>query len=308
MIAFGPVPSRRLGNSLGINNIPPKYCSYSCIYCQLGRTNSMQAERTEFYMPGHVIDSVSESIGKYDGKIDYLTFVPDGEPTLDINLGSEIKALKELEIKIAVITNSSLLWMEDVREELALADWVSVKLDSVTKDTWHRIDRPHGRLKLEKILTGIKDFSDIYEGELVTETMLIDGLNNTEKELEQIAEFIETLSYKMRYVSIPIRPPAEEWVRTPSPEKMNMAYQIFTSYSLDTELLTGYEGNEFSLTGNAKDDILAITSVHPMRDDAVKEFLNKAGEPELINNLVNEGKMVEIQYKGHQFYLRNLNH
>jgi wyosine [tRNA(Phe)-imidazoG37] synthetase (radical SAM superfamily) len=110
MIAFGPVPSRRLGHSLGINNIPPKICTYSCVYCQVGRTINMQVKRKSFYKPEEVIHEVVKKIreAKNIGEpVDYLTFVPDGEPTLDVNLGNEIELLKTLGIKIAVITNSS---------------------------------------------------------------------------------------------------------------------------------------------------------------------------------------------------------
>jgi len=113
MIAFGPVPSRRLGNSLGINNIPPKTCTYSCVYCQLGRTNKMQVERHIFYNPQNILRAVQDKVNKVKETgvpIDYLTFVPDGEPTLDINLEYEIDLLKFLGIKIAMITNGSLIW------------------------------------------------------------------------------------------------------------------------------------------------------------------------------------------------------
>ncbi|MFO7742846.1 MAG: radical SAM protein, partial [Anaerolineae bacterium] len=133
MIAFGPVPSRRLGRSLGINNIPPKICTYSCAYCQLGRTIKMEVERRPFYEPEDILRHVQDKVEKSEGAgeaIDYLTFVPDGEPTLDANLGHEIELLQPLGIKIAVISNASLVWREDVREELGQADWVSLKVDA----------------------------------------------------------------------------------------------------------------------------------------------------------------------------------
>ena len=121
---------------LGINNIPPKICSYSCIYCQIGRTDSMSISRKEYYSPNQIFDEVGKKVTKLrnsNEQVDYLTFVPDGEPTLDINLGKEIELLKQLGIKIAVITNSSLLWDENVRKNLMNADWVSVKIDSVNE-------------------------------------------------------------------------------------------------------------------------------------------------------------------------------
>ena len=152
LIAFGPVPSRRFGQSLGINNIPPKICTYSCIYCQLGRTNNQIVQREYFYKPKEINHTVKDKIkeAKERGEtIDYLTFVPDGEPTLDINLGKEIELLKTLDIRIAVITNASLLWRKDVRDELRKADWISLKIDAVSQSIWHRTNRPHGSLKKE---------------------------------------------------------------------------------------------------------------------------------------------------------------
>jgi wyosine [tRNA(Phe)-imidazoG37] synthetase (radical SAM superfamily) len=126
MMTFGPVPSRRLGRSLGINNIPHKTCTYSCVYCQVGRTRRFQLERAEFYEPEAIAREVRKRTAKLrelgEG-IDYLTFVPDGEPTLDLNLASTIELLKPLGIRVAVITNGSLLGREDVRATLMGADW-----------------------------------------------------------------------------------------------------------------------------------------------------------------------------------------
>jgi wyosine [tRNA(Phe)-imidazoG37] synthetase (radical SAM superfamily) len=183
MIAFGPVPSRRLGRSLGINNIPPKICTYACVYCQLGRTIKMRVERDAFYEPEEILRDVRGKVEKARGAgeaIDYLTFVPDGEPTLDLNLGRAIDLLKPLGIKIAVITNSSLMWHEDSREALMQADWVSLKVDAVREDIWRRVDRPHGTLQLASIQDGILGFAKTYTGHLVTETMLVEGINDGE--------------------------------------------------------------------------------------------------------------------------------
>ena len=176
MIAFGPVPSRRLGRSLGINNIPPKVCTYSCVYCQVGRTLKMQVERQAFYAPQEVTQAVRDGIeraGKASEPIDYLTFVPDGEPTLDVNLGREIALLRSLGVPVAVISNGTLIWRDDVRADLMAADWVSLKVDATREEVWRGIDRPHGHLRLSAILEGMLEFAQVYEGDLVTETMLV---------------------------------------------------------------------------------------------------------------------------------------
>jgi wyosine [tRNA(Phe)-imidazoG37] synthetase (radical SAM superfamily) len=175
-LAFGPVPSRRLGRSLGINNIPPKRCTYSCVYCQLGHTVRLQVDREPFYRPERILDQVRdrvESVREKGERVDYITFVPQGEPTLEVNLGREIEALKPLGIKVAVISNGSLVWKEDVREALQNADWVSLKVDTVGEETWRRVNRPHGRLELKAILEGMLSFARDYDGALATETMLV---------------------------------------------------------------------------------------------------------------------------------------
>ena len=140
--------------------------------------------------------------------------MPDGEPTLDVNLGREISLLKHVGIPIAVITNASLLWREEVKEDLLVADFVSLKIDAVSIDLWRRINRPHKDLKLDTILDGVKQFAKSFEGILVSETMLIDSVNY-EDELERIANFLEGLvKLDKAYIAIPTRPPAEMWGKT----------------------------------------------------------------------------------------------
>jgi len=307
-IAFGPVPSRRLGRSLGINNIPPKICTYSCVYCQVGKTLNMQVERREFYRPEKIfldVDQKAKDAGRRGESIDYLTFVPDGEPTLDLRLGEEIKLLRKLKLKIAVITNSSLIWRTDVRDELCEADWVSLKIDALSPDVWRKVNRPHGSLRLDQILQGISEFARAFRGYLVTETMLVHGVNDRPGEIEKISNFLAGLKPQKNYIAVPIRPPAETWVKPPDEHSVNQAYQAFKEKSVDTEYLIGYEGNAFAFTGNAEEDLLSIMSVHPMREDAVDEFLIKAGvDRTLVRRLVKENKLAETRYKGKIFYLR----
>jgi wyosine [tRNA(Phe)-imidazoG37] synthetase (radical SAM superfamily) len=308
MIAFGPVPSRRLGRSLGINNIPPKVCSYSCAYCQVGRTSEMRVERRPFYPPQNILDDVVDKVKmsrELGLAMDYLTFVPDGEPTLDANLGREIEMLKPLGIKIAVISNSSLIWDREVREELSKADWISLKVDAVNEKAWRRINRPHRALRLEEILDGILEFSRRYQGQLATETMLVKGVNDDQRSLQQIADFLAMVQPAKAYLSVPTRPPAEDWVRPPLDDSINLAYQIFCRRLEQVELLVRYEGNLFALTGDVEQDLLSITAVHPMREEAVKKFLEQAGKGwDAAQRLIDAGQLVETQYGGQRFYLR----
>ncbi len=311
MKVYGPVPSRRLSKSLGVNNIPPKICSYSCVYCQLGSVPGTSTKRKAFYSPEELASQVKEKIKEAkekNNRIDYICFVSDGEPTLDINIGNEIDLLKPLGIKIAVITNSSLLFREDTRKDLRKADWVSLKIDAVSKEIWKKINRPHRSLDLEKILEGICEFAKDFQGELATETMLIYGINDNCKEIQKIASFLFCLQPDKAYLSVPIRPPAEEWIKTPPEETINRAYQIFNKKLKAVEYLIGYEGNEFASTGNTEEDILSITSVHPMREDAIDELLKKNNKGwDMIEKLIKEKKITATEYNGKRFYLRRFN-
>lgn len=309
MRIFGPVPSRRLGKSLGINNVRPKTCSYSCVYCQLGITEKMQLKREEFYTVQELQNELEKTLKNLDQRkedLDYITFVADGEPTLDKNLGKSLKMIKEITgVKTAVISNASLIARKEVREELKNADWVSLKCDAFSEEVWHKVDRPHGKLDLSKIQEGMKEFSKEYEGEFLTETMLIKGINDTKEELNKIADFIAQLNTDSSYVAIPTRPPAEEGVEGPSPEKINMAVQIFKEKGIKTEYLIGYEGNEFSSTGNLREDLLNITSVHPLKEEAVEELIRKCDSDwNEVEKLIEEEKIVRTKFKDENYYVR----
>jgi wyosine [tRNA(Phe)-imidazoG37] synthetase (radical SAM superfamily) len=310
MRVFGPVPSRRLGASLGINNIPPKVCTYSCIYCQIGKTITLQCDRQAFYEPDDLAREVKEKVHevrKNKIPIDYLSFVPDGEPTLDSNLGTIIERIRPLHIKIAVITNGSLIDRKDVREDLQKADLVSLKLDAARRKTWLRIDRPHKSLDQKAILDGMLEFKAIFKGEIITETMLCKGINDSDEEIKGIADFLQLLKPAKSYISIPTRPTAVKGILPASDEALNAAYQIFTQNVDNVEYIIGYEGNEFGFSGNVEEDLLSITSVHPMREEAVREYLKKAGADwRVITDLIQRNSLIELKYQGKNFYMRKL--
>ncbi|MBN1389840.1 MAG: radical SAM protein [Candidatus Thermoplasmatota archaeon] len=310
-IAYGPVPSRRLGRSLGINNIPPKFCSYSCIYCQLGRTKDMRIERRRFYGPERIFHDVEAqvmAVNEMGGPIDHLTFVPDGEPTLDIDLGREIEMVRDLGYPVAVITNSSLLGDEGVSEDLSGADLVSVKVDSVDEGIWKKVNRPHGSIGLKDIMDGLMDLSGSFKGSLITETMLVKGVNDSKEQAVKTAEFIRGLDPKMAYITVPIRPPAEDSVEVPPDETILRVIREYSSRKLRVAALTDREFGDFTYTGDVKNDILAITSVHPMREDSVREMVERSGEGwEMIDEILDVGSLTMMEYQGVRFYRRKFN-
>lgn len=308
MIPFGPVPSRRLGRSLGINHIPPKVCTYSCVYCQVGRTTRLRTLRRAFRDPvdvARVVERRLEAAGRAGERVDYLTFVPDGEPTLDLGLGPMIRALRPLGVPIAVITNGSLLDREDVRGDLAEADWVSIKVDTVDSERWCQVNRPHGRLQLASILDGMHAFAADFAGRVATETMLLAGINDGETELRATASFIGGLRVHRAYLAVPTRPPAERWVRPAPAESVARAYEVFRGLAGKVELLVGYEGDEFAATGDPRQDLLSITAVHPMREQAVVRLLRQTGASwRVVDDLVRCGELVRVTYGGHSYVLR----
>jgi wyosine [tRNA(Phe)-imidazoG37] synthetase (radical SAM superfamily) len=269
----------------------------------------MQKKRQAFYEPTEILRAVQNKVQatmKAGETIDYLTFVPDGEPTLDVNLGEEIRLLKPLGIPIAVISNASLIWQGEVRQGLREADWVSLKMDAVAEGVWRRIDRPHKGLDLTSILAGALDFAHSFQGELMTETMLVRGVNDTEAHISQVADFLSQLGPATAYLAISTRPPAEKWAQPPEEDTTNRAYQILNEKVDNVEYLIGYEGNAFASTGDARDDLLSITAVHPMREDAVGALLERAeADWTVVDQLVDQEQLIEAESGGHKFYLRS---
>lgn len=293
-----------------MNNIPPKHCTYSCVYCQIGKTINIDIRRKSFYDPEVIVNEVISKARRTSP--DIITFVPDGEPTLDINLGAEIRGIKDaIETPVAVITNSSLLFMEDVREDLSNADLVSIKVDSVNERVWKLVNRPHPSLELENVLKGIEEFSDSYEGELISETMLVKGLNDSREEIEEVGNFLSLLNISRAYIGVPIRPPAEPWVQIPEEQVLSDAYNIFRDIlddSVRVELLTGYEGPGFKVEEDPIKYLEATTAVHPVRLDYAEEILRKKGYSpnDVIQDLLDGGVLVITSYRNKKFLVRKL--
>jgi wyosine [tRNA(Phe)-imidazoG37] synthetase (radical SAM superfamily) len=309
-VVFGPVPSRRFGRSLGIINIPPKSCSYSCVCCQIGRTPETATQPREFRPVEEILSAVTrrvEVLREGGEQIDFLTFVPDGEPSLDRQLGAEIDGLRPLGLPIAVISNGSLVWREDVRLALARADTVSLKVDCVDETSWRRVDRPDPSLRLDAILAGMLRFSREFEGELITETMLVRGSNDADAAIDATAVFLASLGPRVAHIAVPTRPPAEPWVRPASEERVNYAFQRFAERLPRVELLTHFEGTAFGSTGDPVRDLLGVTAVHPIREDAALSLLARDGaDRSTLERLVGEDRLRPVRYRGHTFYVRRV--
>lgn len=300
MYVYGPVPSRRLGRSLGVSPIPPKTCSYSCVYCQLGRTTQLRAGRKSFFPKEDILAEILESAPK-DGT-DFVTFVGDGEPTLNKDLGWLIQRTKEkLHLPVAVITNGSLLFKEDVREDLGKADVVIPTLDACCERVFRIINRPHRNVRFEQMLRGLIDFRCEYSGQIWVEIMLVRDLNDTTKQLRGIRRTVDMFNPDRVYVLTPIRPPAEPWVRPSDPETILKAQEIIGRAIPVTGLETGQFGlGEFS---DARQAILEIGSRHPLRREQVAEIEKEFSMSGVVRQMVENKELVNVEYNGEEYLL-----
>ena len=212
-LTYGPVPSRRLGFSLGVDIIPYKTCSYNCIYCQLGKTTNKTLRRKSYVNPATVLKEIKKAISE-NKKIDYITFSGSGEPTLNKDLGLLIEKTKKItSIPVAVLTNGSLLWRKSVREDLVSADLVVPSLDAVSAQVFRKINRPAKGLNVKEISDGIKKFAEDFKGEIRLEIMLVKDVNDSKKEIKKINEFVKDLKIDKIELNTAIRPPNDPQAR-----------------------------------------------------------------------------------------------
>ena len=302
---FGPVPSRRLGQSLGIDPIPSKTCNWNCVYCQLGRSKPMVNLRAEYFPREAMLAEIKESLAAHPkGAIDWITFVGSGEPTLHSSLGWLIAEVKKLtKIPVAIITNGSLLYLPEVRQELLLADAVLPTLDAGDAETYRKINRPMGDLTFKRLVDGMIAFRKEYTGELWPEIMLIKGINDTLPALGLLAETLKQIQPDEVHINLPTRPPAEPWVAPPDDEGLLRATAILGDIA---KIVTPIEG-DFDLSGyeNITDAIVGIVTRHPMRENQLIQTLARWSPDEVnetLSTLSNDGRIQVVERYGVRFW------
>lgn len=225
---FGPVPSRRLGMSLGVDIIPFKTCTLDCIYCQLGVTTKKVIERENFVPQDEVLAELKQALNQDSKRVDFITFSGSGEPTLNSQLGEMIENTKTFtDVPIAVITNGSLLYRDDVRNDLIKADLVVPSLDAMTDETLRKVNRHNECLTAKLIIDGLRNFTQEYKGKIWLEIMLAKGINDDLDELKEMAEFIRSLKLDKIHLNTVIRPPAEDFAQPITPEEMQKIASLF---------------------------------------------------------------------------------
>jgi wyosine [tRNA(Phe)-imidazoG37] synthetase (radical SAM superfamily) len=271
---FGPVPSRRLGQSLGIDPVPLKTCNWNCVYCQLGRSIPLTNERRDYFPREDIIIEVEQALASHSpGEIDWVTLVGSGETTLHASIGWLIRQVKSLtHLPVAVITNGSLLYLPEMRLELSPADAVLPSLDAGNARLYRKINRPHPEVSFKRLIEGLVAFRKEYQGKLWVEVMLVRGLNDTEVALSEIAAALKSIQPDEVHVLQPTRPPVETWVQPPDEEGLLRARAILGDIARVIHPASG----SFDLSGaeSLVDAVVGIITRHPMREDELEKTLN----------------------------------
>ena len=308
---YGPVPSRRLGKSLGIDTIPLKTCNWNCVYCQLGRTRPLVNQRKDYYPPEEILAEVHQALKSHlPGEIDWVTFVGSGEPTLHASIGWLIREVKQMtDLPVAVITNGSLLYLPVVRKELMCANAVLPSLDAGNMKLFRQINRPHPEMKFERMLQGLVAFQREYQHNLWIEVMLVRELNDTEAALEAITAVLNQIHPDEVHINLPTRPPAEPWVQPPDGEGLMRAMAILGK---DAKIVHPLEG-EYVL--GDRDDlveaILGIITRHPMRAEELERTLSHwaPGQvTQVLEQLEHSGSAQVVERYGVLFWSASLAH
>jgi len=299
---YGPVPSRRLGFSLGIDIIPFKNCSFNCIYCQVGRTTNLTIERKEYSPAEEILKAVKDELKK-DNYIDYLTFSGSGEPTLNSKIGYLINELKKITtIPVAVLTNGSLLFIPDVRTDLLKADVVLPTLCAATQEIFQKIHRAHSAITIESITDGLIKFRTEYRGKIWLEVVAIKGINDSPDEIKKLNKIIKKINPDKIQLNTVVRPPCEKWALPLSIDELQKIQRVFgkkceiiadfkpqkgTGYKIDIEKTVYDIVRRRPVT---IDDIISVTGIHKI--ELIK----------YLDQLIRKKKIKLTEHSGKRYY------
>ncbi len=260
---FGPVPSRRLGFSLGIDTVPYKTCSLDCVYCQVGKTTNKTIERKEYISCDDILPEIEEILSKEKERIDYITFSGSGEPALNSRMKMMINSIKRLtSIPIAIITNGTLLFQPRTREGMMEADLVIPSLDAVSEEVFEKVNRPHHSLRIDRIIDGLSDFSQEFKGKIWLEIMIVEGINDSPQEIRRMAEAIEKIRLDKIQLNTVVRPPVEEFAR---PINLENLKKIKRTLGEKCEIIVEFKRpNQEFCSGNIEKGMLTLLKRRPV--------------------------------------------
>ncbi len=300
---YGPVPSRRLGRSLGIDLVPHKACTYDCIYCQIGKTTWKTMERKEYVPVQDLIEEIERFLRDETSSPDYLSLSGSGEPTLHSKIGEIIQAIKKrTSIPVAVLTNGSLLFMEEVREDLRNADVVLPSLDAVTEGVFLKVNRPFPLFSVEQVIQGLIQFRKSYGGQIWLEILFCKGVNDSPEEILRMREVIDRIQPDQIHLNTVVRPPSEKWASPLNQEEMEKIKDLFGKKA---SIISGFDRHPVSLEkGDSKEMILKILRRRPLSlSDLLKGIKIP---PEILKGsleaLIEERKIRKEIFKGETYY------
>ncbi len=299
---FGPVPSRRLGRSLGVDLVPYKTCSFDCIFCQLGKTTNKTLCRKEYI----IIDEVIEELDKWlkeEGKVDFITLSGSGEPTLNNKFAKVLEFIKKsTSIPSAVLTNGSTLVFPDVIEGLILADVVKISLSCFDQNSFIKVNRPYKELKFEELVESFIRFRNFFKGHLWIEVFLIEGINDDEEDVKKIAKFIEKIKPDKIHLNTAVRPTAESSVKRVSEDKLNKLSYLF---SPKAEVIAEFSPKNRSNFFVDEKRILNMLKRRPCTIDQISKVLGiKKSETLKYLELLARNQKIKPIRKGKDVYYR----
>ena len=308
---YGPIPSRRLGQSLGVDVVPLKTCNWNCIYCQLGRTTPLTNERLEYVPSAEVMAQVRQALDAHrPGEIDYVSFVGSGEPTLHSDIGWMIREIKAMtDIPLAVITNGSLLYLPEVRTDLSAADVVMPTVNAGNADLYKRIARPHPEVTFARVAEGLISFRRTFLGLLWVETMLIADVNDSVETLRELATVLRAVQPDEVHITLPTRPPSETWVEPPDEEGIMRASAILGDIAHVVHPGVG----DFDLGGydNVVDAVIGIITRHPMSQTQLERALTRWAPEQVevaIAQLAASGQARKVERLNREFWTATSSH
>ncbi|MGA1862812.1 radical SAM protein [Deferribacter thermophilus] len=291
---FGPVPSRRLGASLGVNLVPKKICSLDCVYCEVGKTTEFEIERKRFFNPDELLSEFKIVYERKKDIIDVVTFTGAGEPTLNIDLAYLANEVKKIIDKpLAILTNGTLLFREDVRNELLNFDIVVPSVDAVSESIFKRVNRPHSELNIEKIIDGLKEFSRIFKGKLFIEILLVKGVNDNEVELKKIANVLKNINYTKVQLNTVFRPPAYKGFDGLNEKELLEKALFLAKEGVKVETVGAYLKSLSNKEEYIVEDLIDLLSMRPCTVNDLKLLFNRSDIVKILDKLIVDKKITK---------------
>jgi wyosine [tRNA(Phe)-imidazoG37] synthetase (radical SAM superfamily) len=298
---FGPVPSRRLGRSLGVDLIPRKTCPYDCVYCEVGPTTHPTLKRFP-HQAEYILREVKDYLERAETAPDFITLAGSGEPTLNLDLGRIVREIKSLTgIPVAVLTNGALLFLPEVRRDLSAADVVLPSLDAALEETWRAINRPLPGLTLELLLQGLSDFRREYPGQIWLEVLLLKGLNDAENELAALSRVLKGLAPDKVQLNTAVRPGVEAWARALNREELAAAAALLGPR---VEVIASFNGGPPPFPAHSDADFMEMLARRPMTAEDLSRALGLPLKQvqERLQHLCGSGRIAFRLYGGQEFY------